>query len=99
MCNNEIGPHLKEISLNMKVLLTGKWMDVLKGGTEHSEVPNGLWPLHCKVNHKRLTLTVSSLNMPADIILSINVPEVCHDRQYGRLTDGSEQINSPQTSL
>ena len=56
MCNNEIGLHLKEISPNMKVLLTGEWMDVLKGQTERSDVPNGLWPLYYKVNHKRLTL-------------------------------------------
>ena len=57
MCNNEIGLHLKEISLNTKVLLTGEWMDVLKGRTVCSDVPNGLWLLHYKVNHKRLTLT------------------------------------------
>ena len=30
MCNNEIGLHLKKISSNTKVLLTSKWMDVLK---------------------------------------------------------------------
>ena len=35
MCNyNEIGLSLKEISLSMNVLLTDKWMDVLKGQTE-----------------------------------------------------------------
>ena len=56
MCINEICLHLKEISLNTKVLLTDEWMDVLKGRTERSDVPNGTWPLQYEVNHKRLTL-------------------------------------------
>ena len=56
MCNNEIGLHLKGISSIMKELLRGKRMDVLKGRTKRSDYPNGLWPLHYKLNHKMLTL-------------------------------------------
>ena len=48
-CNNEIGLNLKEISLNTKVLLTGKWMDVLKGRTERTDFPNGLWPYNMRL--------------------------------------------------
>ena len=64
MCNyTGIGFHLREISPNMKVLLTDEWMDVLKGWTER---------LYVAFNLKRLTLqthlTLSSLNMPAQII-------------------------------
>ena len=99
MCNHENGLNLKEIPPNTKVLLMGEWMDVLKGRTERSEVPNGLWPLHPKVNHKRLTLTLSSLNTPAHIILSNNVPGACQDRRTSGLTEGREQTYSPQTSL
>ena len=76
MCNNEIGLHLKEISLNT----TREWMGVLKGQTERSGVPNGLWPLHYKVNHKSLTLqthlTLRSLNTPAHIILATSLGPV-----------------------
>ena len=35
MCNyNEIGLSLKKISLNMNVLLTDEWINILKGQTE-----------------------------------------------------------------
>ena len=68
MCNyTGIGLHLREISQNMKVLLTDEWLDVLKGWTERF-----MWPLQYEVNLKSLTLqthlTLSSLNTPAQII-------------------------------
>ena len=49
VCNNTgIGLHLREISPNMKVLLTDEWMMYSK-----DELNDCMWPLQYKVNLKK----------------------------------------------